>query len=201
RHGGPGRWRAVPGGAATGTAVASTCCSPMRRPPASGVAPTRPPPVSPRCTTSSPGRGPRGCRLVTCPPTPRAPPAGRWTAPSCATSSGVICSTSRRAMAWPSPFLVVAMPAETGFPRADAEDDFIRARRRQVLARLAHRLRREPDDVNLILPFDEVVAALGMRGEHYLGLQTINLDTVVGTGDSTRDFDRQFRPTSGRVRE
>jgi hypothetical protein len=93
------------------------------------------------------------------------------------------------------------MPGKTGFPRADVEDDFIRARRRQVLARLASRLRREPDDVNLILPFGEVVAALGMRGERYLGLQTIRLDSVVGTVDSTRDFDRRFRPTSGRVRE
>ncbi len=93
------------------------------------------------------------------------------------------------------------MPADTGFPRADVENDFIRARRRQVLARLAHRLRREPDDVNLILPFDEVVAALGMRGERQLGLQTIQLSTIVGTVDSRRDFDRRFRPTSGRVRE
>ena len=93
------------------------------------------------------------------------------------------------------------MPAETGFPRADVEDDFLRVRRRQVLARLAHRLRREPDDVNLILPFDEVVAALGMRGERSLGLKTIRLDSVVGTVDSQRDFDRRFRPTSGRVRE
>jgi len=93
------------------------------------------------------------------------------------------------------------MPADTGFPRADVENDFQRARRRQVLARLSQRLRREPDDVNLILPFDEVVAALGMTGERKLGLQVIKLDTVVGTVDSTRDFDRRFRPTSGRVRE
>jgi hypothetical protein len=93
------------------------------------------------------------------------------------------------------------MPAETGFPRADVADDFLRARRHQVLARLAQRLRREPDDVNLILPFNEVVAALGMRGERFLGLQTIRLDTIVGTVDSRRDFDRHFRPTSGRVRE
>ncbi len=93
------------------------------------------------------------------------------------------------------------MPADTGFPQADVENDFLRARRRQVLARLAHRLRRGPDDVNLILPFDEVVAALGRQGERSLGLQTIRLDTVVGTVDSRRDFDRRFRPTSGRVRE
>ncbi|HTV98969.1 MAG TPA: chromosome partitioning protein ParB [Streptosporangiaceae bacterium] len=93
------------------------------------------------------------------------------------------------------------MPADTGFPAADVENDFQRARRRQVLARLAQRLRREPDDINLILPFDEVVAALGRRGERRLGLQTIRLDTIVGTVDSSRDFDRRFRPTSGRIRE
>jgi hypothetical protein len=93
------------------------------------------------------------------------------------------------------------MPADTGFPAADVENDFQRARRRQVLARLAQRLRREPDDVNLILPFDEVVAALGRRGERRLGLQTIPLEAIVGTVDSGRDFDRRFRPTSGRVRE
>jgi len=77
----------------------------------------------------------------------------------------------------------------------------MRARRHAALARLAHWLRREPDDVNLILPFDEVVTALGRRGERRLGLQTIRLDTIVGTVDSTRDFDRRFRPTSGRIRE
>ena len=90
---------------------------------------------------------------------------------------------------------------DTGFPRSDVENDFLRARRRQVLARLAHRLRREPDDVNVILPFDEVVAALGMRGERRLGLRTIQLSTVVGTMGSARDFDRRFRPTSARVRQ
>jgi len=93
------------------------------------------------------------------------------------------------------------MPGDTGFPRADVENDFLRARRRQTLSRLAQRLRRGPDDVNLILPFDEVVAALGRIGEQSLGLQTIPLETVVGTVDSARDFDRFFRPTSSRVRE
>src|SRR5271154_254243 len=92
------------------------------------------------------------------------------------------------------------MPADTGFPRADVENDFLRARRRQVLARIASRLRRGPDDLNLILPFDDVIEALGRRGERSLGLQSIRLDSVVGTVDSRRDFDRKFRPTSSRVR-
>ncbi|HSI81554.1 MAG TPA: hypothetical protein VK919_12980, partial [Solirubrobacterales bacterium] len=89
---------------------------------------------------------------------------------------------------------------DTGFPTHDAQTDFSRARRRQQLARLAARLRREPDDVTLILPFDEVVAALGRRGERALGLQTILLDSIVGTVDRMREFDRSFRPRSRRVR-
>jgi hypothetical protein len=92
-------------------------------------------------------------------------------------------------------------PRDTGFPRADAEHDFLRARRRQVLSRLAHWLRREPDDVNIMLPFDEVVEALGYDGEQRLGLRVIRLDSIVGSVDRGRDFDRRFRPTSGRVRE
>jgi hypothetical protein len=93
------------------------------------------------------------------------------------------------------------VPGETGFPRADVADEFLRARRRQALARLVQRLRRAPDDVNVILPLDEVLDALGRRGERRLGLRTIRLDRIVGTVDSSRDFDRRFRPTSARVRE
>ena len=92
------------------------------------------------------------------------------------------------------------MDGGTGFPTADAQDDFSRARRAQLLAELGRRLRREPDDVGLIMPFDEVVEALGMVGESQLGLQTIPLDSVVGTVDRTRDFDRGFRPTTPRLR-
>ena len=46
----------------------------------------------------------------------------------------------------------------------------------------------------------EVVAALGKRAERRLGLQTIALDSIVGTVDRDRDFDRSFRPTSRRSR-
>ncbi len=91
--------------------------------------------------------------------------------------------------------------ADTGFPNVDAEHDFLRARRRQVISRLALWLRREPDDISEILPFDEVVAALGRTGEKRLGLRGIPLDSIVGSVDRTRDFDRWFRPRSGRSRE
>jgi hypothetical protein len=90
---------------------------------------------------------------------------------------------------------------DTGFPRADAENDFQRARRHHFLATLTHRLRRQPPDSDRLLVLDQVVGALGWRGERRLGLQTIPLDTIVGTVDSLRDFDRHFRPTSNRVRE
>jgi hypothetical protein len=88
---------------------------------------------------------------------------------------------------------------DTGFPIQDAQTDFSRSRRRELLGRLATRLRRDPD-VNLILPFEEVVEALGYRGERSLGLHTIPLDSIVGTVDRTREFDRRFRPKSGGVR-
>jgi hypothetical protein len=89
---------------------------------------------------------------------------------------------------------------DTGFPASDAQGDFSRARRARVLSEVGRRLRFEPDDVAYILPFEEVVEALGRVGEEDLGLQTVPLDSIVGSVDRTRDFDREFRPTTPRVR-
>jgi hypothetical protein len=88
----------------------------------------------------------------------------------------------------------------TGLPSLDAQHDFIRARRSAALAKLAARLRGEPDDVGVILPYEEVVEALGFVSERRIGLKVVPLDAIVGTVDRGRDFDRSFRPTSGRVR-
>jgi hypothetical protein len=88
----------------------------------------------------------------------------------------------------------------TGMPGVDAQHDFLRARRRAAAARLAARMRLEPDDVGVILPYEEVIAALGFVSERRVGLQVIPLELIVGTVDRSRDFDRQFRPTSRRVR-
>jgi hypothetical protein len=92
------------------------------------------------------------------------------------------------------------MPMDTGFPSSDAQFDYSRARRRQTLGRLGRRLRGQPGDVDLILPFDEVVEALGRVGERYVGLESIELESIVGTVGRNRDFDREFRPVSGRTR-
>ena len=85
-------------------------------------------------------------------------------------------------------------------PGVDAQHDFLRARRQATIARLAARLRGEPDDVRLILPYDEVIEALGFVSERWAGSEVVALDAIVGTVDRGRDFDRRFRPTSGRIR-
>ncbi len=91
------------------------------------------------------------------------------------------------------------MPA-IGSPRQDAQSDFARSRRRSVLARVGAILRREPTDIQHVLPFEEVVEALGLRHQRPLGLRTIPLSRIVGSVGRPRDFDRAFRPTSERVR-
>ena len=88
----------------------------------------------------------------------------------------------------------------SGFSSADAQGDFSRARRARLLADVARRLRREPDDVGLILPFEEVVDALGVLGREDQGLKIVPLEAIVGTVDRAADFDRGFRPTSPRLR-
>jgi len=89
----------------------------------------------------------------------------------------------------------------SGSPRVDAESDFMRARRHQVLSALAARLTNDTEDVVQSMSFDEVVEALGRRAEHYVGTKVIRLDAIVGSVDKVRDFDRRFRPTSRTSRQ
>jgi hypothetical protein len=91
-------------------------------------------------------------------------------------------------------------PRSTGMPRLDAQNDFLRARRRAAASRVAARLRGEPGDVRMVLPYEEVIEALGFLSERPAGVEVVALDAIVGTVDRERDFDRSFRPTSGRVR-
>jgi hypothetical protein len=90
---------------------------------------------------------------------------------------------------------------ETGFPQADVENDFLRARRQQVLAEIGRRLRHQPAATGRLRTLDEAIPVPGRRGGRYRGLQTIRLDTIAGTAEPRSDFDRHFRPTSNRVRE
>jgi len=52
----------------------------------------------------------------------------------------------------------------------------------------------------MVLPYQEVIDALGFVSEHRLGPQVVPIEKIVGSVDRGRDFDRRFRPTSGRVR-
>lgn len=92
--------------------------------------------------------------------------------------------------------MVPRVSRSTGFPAADSRDDFARARRGQTWSRIAGRLRGRSRDLDLMLPFDEVVAALGRRGEQRRGLRTVPVDAIVGSVDRAHVFDRRFRPTS-----
>jgi ParB-like nuclease domain len=89
------------------------------------------------------------------------------------------------------------LSSDSGSPRTDASYDFARARRRQALARLMALVRRNSGEV---LRYEDVVAAAGYVDERDLGLKVVRLEKVVGTVDRSRDFDRAFRPTSGRSR-
>jgi hypothetical protein len=91
-------------------------------------------------------------------------------------------------------------PRSTGLSDFDAQNDFMRARRHAAAARLAARLRGEPDEVRMVLPYEEVVDALGFVSEHRAGSAVVALDAIVGSVGRAREFDRSFRPTSGRVR-
>ena len=91
-------------------------------------------------------------------------------------------------------------PRSTGLSGLDAQHDFLRARRRAAIAKLISRLRGEPDDVGVVLPYEEVIEALGFVSERFVGLRVVALDQIVGSVDRGRDFDRRFRPTSGRSR-
>ncbi|KGN42213.1 hypothetical protein [Knoellia aerolata] len=89
------------------------------------------------------------------------------------------------------------MVSDTGFPRADAEADFLKVRRQQRMSGLARKVR---GDQARVLSLDEVLKALGNRGEQSLGVQSIPVSQIVGSVDKVREFDPSFRPTSGRNR-
>jgi hypothetical protein len=91
-------------------------------------------------------------------------------------------------------------PRSTGLSGVDAQHDFMRARRRATIAKLIARLRGEPDDIGVVLPYEEVVEALGFVSERSAGLQVVSLDQIMGSVGRGQDFDRRFRPTSGRSR-
>ena len=86
-------------------------------------------------------------------------------------------------------------------PRDPAVDAATQERANQAralaLAEIRRRLFGRSATYDLLLPFDEVVAALGRRGERDLGEQVIDVESVVGVVDRRTGFDRLFRRPAG----
>jgi len=83
---------------------------------------------------------------------------------------------------------------QTGFPRADARDDFERALREARLARLAGWLSGRAGGDRLPV-LGEVTVAGGVRQE------MVPIARIVGSVEPMTCFDRHFRPTSQLPRE
>jgi hypothetical protein len=72
-----------------------------------------------------------------------------------------------------------------------AEDDFSRARTRELLSRVSSLM--DPSRRDL-LPLEEVLAILKPESETYVGMEAVPLDRIVGSEGRYRDFDRHFLP-------
>ena len=83
---------------------------------------------------------------------------------------------------------------DTGYVAADAERDFRRLRRQRRWSGLAVKLRLTAGTCTQLTPFADVTAGLGATAQRDLGLQAVDVDTIVGSVGKARDFDRGFRP-------
>lgn len=79
----------------------------------------------------------------------------------------------------------------------NTREDFVRARRAAFLAQLLAIVTRSSNE---LLPFEEVRARLNVRGQHYLGIQTVQISDIVGSEGRYADFDRKFAPRSDATR-
>jgi hypothetical protein len=78
-----------------------------------------------------------------------------------------------------------------GWFESMAEEDFARARTRELLSRLSRLL--DPEREKL-LPFEEVKAILRPSSETYVGMEAVPVDRIVGSEGRYRDFNRHFLP-------
>jgi hypothetical protein len=92
--------------------------------------------------------------------------------------------------------MLASLTHSTGMPALDARDDFARARRAQMTARVVGRLggRRRPSHP-ATLPDSAGRPARVPR------LTTVPLDAIVGTVEPSPHFDDRLRPASGLLRE
>jgi Domain of unknown function (DUF4032)/ParB/Sulfiredoxin domain len=83
--------------------------------------------------------------------------------------------------------------------RFKAEEAFSQARRRVFVQRIMSFFTGHPSES--LLSFKEVRDKLKIRGQHYIGLQTIPLDKIAGSVGRYHEFNRAFLPTQEHIRE
>jgi len=83
---------------------------------------------------------------------------------------------------------------DTGYVAADAEHDFRKLRRQRRWSGLVGKLRGGAGACTGLLSFADATAGRRATAHHDVGLQVVDLDTIVGSVGKARDFDRGFRP-------
>lgn len=79
-----------------------------------------------------------------------------------------------------------------------AKDDFDRAVGRAFWRKVISWLSGRSND---LLPFDSVRENMPIKGQHYLGLQQVELEKIIGSTGRYKDFDRAFLPTQTHTRD
>ena len=77
------------------------------------------------------------------------------------------------------------------FTAKRVRDDWERARRKALWEAVVDTIRHRAGE---LVPLDEVKTRLNIRGSHYLGLQQVPLNQIVGSEGRYADFDRRFLP-------
>lgn len=78
-----------------------------------------------------------------------------------------------------------------------ARDDFSHAYFKGFIRAMQSWINRENND---LLPYDEVRKHIPMRGQHYIGLQQIETQKIIGSVSRFNDFDRAFLPRQTHTR-
>ncbi len=82
--------------------------------------------------------------------------------------------------------------------RIQAAQDFDRALVRGFWRKLRNWITGRSND---LLPFDEVRDKLPIRGQHYIGMKQVPVESIVGSMGRFRDFDRAFLPRQSKTKE
>ncbi len=78
-----------------------------------------------------------------------------------------------------------------------SRDDFTHAYVKGFMRAMRSWIQRENND---LLPYDEVRKHIPMRGQHYVGLQQIETEKIIGSVSRFNDFDRAFLPRQSHTR-